>query len=144
MIKQKLLAVSTFILFCTFVSQSAATSANKYAYEISRKDLLEEALLYQFAEYFNEITGGKAYGCQKILNIKRIEESSNRHEITAQLLTYEGAHNPPNDLYVIRFSVEPPGEGEAIEKAKFKIIKVDKTKNIPEEEILKICKKKTK
>ncbi|MGE7918060.1 hypothetical protein ACQKM9_03805 [Viridibacillus sp. NPDC093762] len=42
--------------------------------------------------------------------------------------TYEGAHNPPNDLYVIRFSVEPPGDGEAIEKAKFIMINVKKPK----------------
>lgn len=46
----------------------------------------------------------KQYYNQQILQIKRVREGSFWFDVTVQVTTFEGAHNPPNDLVTITFS----------------------------------------
>jgi hypothetical protein len=46
----------------------------------------------------------KQYYCQQILQIKKLEQGSYYFDVTLQVTTFEGAHNPPFDLVTIKFS----------------------------------------
>jgi hypothetical protein len=46
----------------------------------------------------------KQYYNQKILQIKKVREGSFWFDVTVQVTTFEGAHNPPYDLVTITFS----------------------------------------
>ncbi|NRD79003.1 DUF3888 domain-containing protein [Bacillus sp. BRMEA1] len=46
----------------------------------------------------------KQYSNQQILQIKKLREGSFDFDVTVQVTTFEGAHNPPRDLVTITFS----------------------------------------
>jgi hypothetical protein len=46
----------------------------------------------------------KQYYNQQILQIKKLREGSFSFDVTVQVTTFEGAHNPPYDLVTITFS----------------------------------------
>lgn len=99
------------------------------------KELLMERILFQhYARNLLNITE-KLYDCKKIINIKRID---NKHLIKVGLTTFTGAHNPPNDLYIITFQDIP---GLSLEQPfEFHLENVDRVKNISEEQYRDFCK----
>ena len=108
-------------------------SALETSASVDRETLLEETLLHQLENNFYDITKGKGYFCDKILNIERINNKNNSHKLTVQLVTYEGAHSQPFNLYVINFTLQP--------FSVFKLLDVEETKDVPIEKMEQICKK---
>ncbi|MEK5063669.1 hypothetical protein [Cytobacillus sp. FSL R5-0596] len=70
------------------------TSHDVYAHsELSREELIEEALIVRYLPYILEVTE-KLFMCERISDIKRI--GGNRgHELTIDVITFEKAHMPP-------------------------------------------------
>ena len=46
----------------------------------------------------------KQFYCDNILEIKKLRQGSYFFDVTVQVTTFEGAHNPPNDLVTIKFT----------------------------------------
>ncbi|MFJ7973787.1 DUF3888 domain-containing protein [Psychrobacillus sp. NPDC096389] len=132
--KQKFLWIFTLIVcFVLLIYFIPKVSAFETAASADREMLLEETLLHQLENNFYDITNGKAYFCEKILNIERINNNTNSHKLTVQLVTYEGAHSQPFNLYVINFTLQP--------FSIFKLLDVEETKDVPIEKAEKLCKK---
>ena len=71
----------------------------------SRDDLIFILLVPKiYKEIEKQYGKPKPFNCGNILKIKRLEEGSNYFDVTVQVTTYVGAHNPPNDLVTITFS----------------------------------------
>ena len=65
----------------------------------SNEQLLESALLNRYYSVIRQATEDQ-YECDSVINIKRLgkkDEFVPRFEVTLQFLTFQGAHNPPND-----------------------------------------------
>ncbi len=65
----------------------------------SKEQLLESALLNRYYSVIRQATEDQ-YECDSVTNIKRLgkkDEFVPRFEVTLQFLTFQGAHNPPND-----------------------------------------------
>ena len=65
----------------------------------STEQLLESALLNRYYSVIRQVTEDQ-YECDSVTNIKRLgkkDEFIPRFEVTIQFLTFQGAHNPPND-----------------------------------------------
>uniref|UniRef100_UPI003F49A1F0 DUF3888 domain-containing protein n=1 Tax=Niallia taxi TaxID=2499688 RepID=UPI003F49A1F0 len=84
------------------------------------------------------MTKGKPYYCEKIINLSRIKEKENQHRITVQLITYNGPHNPPYDLYIVDF-IAGSSIGSNNNPYNAKIIKIDSKKNISIDAAKKLC-----
>lgn len=90
---KKICVVITMICSVFFSSPS-----NSFAKE-SREQLLESALSNRYYSVIRQVTADQ-YECTSVINIKRLgkkDEFVPRFEITLQYLTFQGAHNPPND-----------------------------------------------
>ncbi|WP_226530734.1 DUF3888 domain-containing protein [Metabacillus niabensis] len=59
--------------------------------------------------------------CGNITQIKKLSQGSYLFNVTVQVTTFEGAHNPPNDLVTITFSNENTIEWQAIDFKKKKV-----------------------
>lgn len=65
----------------------------------SNEQLLESALLNRYYSVIRQVTEDQ-YECASVINIKRLGKNGEfvpRYEVTLQFLTFQGAHNPPND-----------------------------------------------
>ena len=71
---------------------------------------------------------GKQYHCGKVTQIKQLPLGSYSFNVNVQVITFEGAHDYPNDLVTITFSNEKTLEWQAID---FKSKRL-KPKEIPE------------
>ena len=74
--------------------------------EIQLRDDLIFILLYpliqeELKKQYGEI---KQNDCANITQIKKSRQGSYMFEVTVQVITFEGAHNPPNDLVTITFT----------------------------------------
>ena len=58
---------------------------------------------------------GKQFECQKIIQIKRLPVGTYLFNVTVQLITFEDAHGPPNDLVTITFNNETSLDWHAID-----------------------------
>ena len=72
----------------------------------------------------------KQFECQKIIQIKRLPVGTYLFNVTVQLITFEDAHGPPNDLVTITFNNETSQDWHAIDF---------KRKRLKENEIPKLC-----
>ncbi|WP_391122360.1 DUF3888 domain-containing protein [Psychrobacillus sp. L3] len=78
---------------------------------VDNKDIyLRDDLIYilftplinkELEKHFGEL---KQYYCANIIQIKKTQQGSYFFDVTVQVTTFEGAHNPPNDLVTITFS----------------------------------------
>jgi hypothetical protein len=99
----------------------------------TKEQLMENILLRHYSPNFLQITKEQYY-CQKIRNIRNVD---NEYIITVSLLTFQGAHNPPYDLYMITFIDSPVVTGQPF---KFQIQNVELAENISIKQAQAVCK----
>ncbi|EPC8405981.1 DUF3888 domain-containing protein [Bacillus thuringiensis] len=101
----------------------------------SREQLLESALLNRYYSVIRQVTEDQ-YECDAVINIKRLgrkDEFVPRFEVTLQFLTFQGAHNPPNDKVTLTLE-------DYLDHIKVK--NVEREKNVSNDIVEKICVRK--
>lgn len=101
----------------------------------SREQLLESALLNRYYSVIRQVTE-EQYECDAVINIKRLgrkDEFVPRFEVTLQFLTFQGAHNPPNDKVTLTLE-------DYLDHIKVK--NVEREKNVSNDVVEKICARK--
>ncbi|WP_088291511.1 DUF3888 domain-containing protein [Bacillus mycoides] len=101
----------------------------------STEQLLESALLNRYYSVIRQVTEVQ-YECDSVTNIKRLgkkDEFVPRFEVTIQFLTFQGAHNPPNDKVTLTLE-------DNLDHIKIK--KVEREKNVSGAIVEKICARK--
>lgn len=108
-----------------------SSPSNSFAKE-SREQLLESALLNRYYSVIRQVTEDQ-YECDSVINIKRLgkkDEFVPRFEVTLQFLTFQGAHNPPNDKVTLTLE-------DNLDHIKIK--KVEREKNVSSAIVEKVC-----
>ncbi|EOO17745.1 DUF3888 domain-containing protein [Bacillus cereus] len=98
----------------------------------STEQLLESALLNRYYSVIRQVTEDQ-HECESVINIKRLgkkDEFVPRFEIMLQFLTFQGAHNPPNDKVTLTLE-------DNLDHVKIK--KVEREKNVSGAIVEKIC-----
>ncbi|QEL87301.1 DUF3888 domain-containing protein [Bacillus mycoides] len=101
----------------------------------STEQLLESALLNRYYSVIRQVTEDQ-YECDSVTNIKRLgkkDEFVPKFEVTIQFLTFQGAHNPPNDKVTLTLE-------DNLDHIKIK--KVEREKNVSGAIVEKICARK--
>ena len=98
---------------------------------LTREQLLEEALIIRYLPFLLETTE-KLFMCEKITDIKRLNENNNEHELTIEVVTFEQAHSPPYNL--VRVTLSDTSKGIVITK-------VDREENLSDKQFNKHCEK---
>ncbi|ANS50636.1 DUF3888 domain-containing protein [Bacillus sp. AF62] len=101
----------------------------------SREQLLESALLNRYYSVIRQVTEDQ-YECDAVINIKRLgrkDEFVPRFEVTLQFLTFQGAHNPPNDKVTLTLE-------DYLDHIKVK--NEEREKNVSNDVVEKICARK--
>ncbi|MGE6344368.1 DUF3888 domain-containing protein [Bacillus mycoides] len=101
----------------------------------STEQLLESALLNRYYSVIRQVTEDQ-YECDSVTNIKRLgkkDEFVPMFEVTIQFLTFQGAHNPPNDKVTLTLE-------DNLDHIKIK--KVEREKNVSGAIVEKICARK--
>ncbi|MDA1871385.1 DUF3888 domain-containing protein [Bacillus thuringiensis] len=101
----------------------------------SREQLLESALLNRYYSVIRQVTEDQ-YECDAVINIKRLgrkDEFVPRFEVKLQFLTFQGAHNPPNDKVTLTLE-------DYLDHIKVK--NVEREKNVSNDVVEKICARK--
>ena len=101
---KKLIIVAMVCLLLVPNTQVKAETVNTDGIQL-RDDLIF-ILLYpliqkELEKQYGEI---KQNDCATITQIKKLREGSYFFDVTVQVTTFEGAHNPPNDLVTITFT----------------------------------------
>jgi hypothetical protein len=94
------------IAFLTLFSLSPVQAETVTKNDVQLRDDLIYILLVPviYKEIEKQYDKPKQFYCGNILKIKRLEQGSNYFDATVQVTTFEGPHNPPNDLVTITFS----------------------------------------
>lgn len=112
---------------CGFFSSPSDSFAKE-----SREQLLESALSNRYYSVIRQVTEDQ-YECASVINIKRLGKNGEfvpRFEITLQFLTFQGAHNPPNDKVTLTLE-------DHLDHVK--IQKVEREKNVSGAIAEKVC-----
>ncbi|MBE5104669.1 DUF3888 domain-containing protein [Bacillus thuringiensis] len=123
---KKLCVMMTMICSIFFFSPSYSWA------EESKEQLLESALLNRYYSVIRQATEDQ-YECDSVINIKRLgkkDEFVPRFEVTLQFLTFQGAHNPPNDKVTLTLE-------DNLDHIKIK--KVEREKNVSGATADKVC-----
>lgn len=114
--KRKLLLLMTFLTLSSYspVQAETVTKNDVQLRDDVILDLLFPSIYKALERHFDE---PKQYYSPKILQIKKKEEQKtySYFNITVQVTTFEGAHNPPFDLVTITFSNKNSIEWQAID-----------------------------
>ena len=102
--KSLLILLACLTLFSYSPVQAKTVTEN----DIRLRDDLILNLLYPSIqkELEKQYGEGKQFECQKIIQIKRLPVGTYLFNVTVQLITFEDAHDPPNDLVTITFNNE--------------------------------------
>ena len=74
------------------------TTTNVYSQnKLTREKLLEETLMVRYLTTILKVTD-KLFMCEKITDIKRLDDSDTQHEVTIEVVTFTQAHDAPYDL----------------------------------------------
>ncbi|KAB2328199.1 DUF3888 domain-containing protein [Cytobacillus depressus] len=110
---------SLFILIAslTLFSYSPVKAETVTKNDVQLRDDLIFIMLYpsiqqELEKQYGEI---KQNECGEIIQIKRLPIGTYLFNVTVQVRTFEGAHDPPNDLVTITFSNEKSLEWQAID-----------------------------
>ncbi len=98
----------------------------------SREQLLESALSNRYYSVIRQVTEDQ-YECASVINIKRLgkkDEFVPRYEVKLQFLTFQGAHNPPNDKVTLTLE-------DHLDHVKIK--KVEREKKVSDAIAEKVC-----
>jgi hypothetical protein len=98
----------------------------------SREQLLESVLLNRYYPILRQ-TAESQFECENVITLKRLGkeyEYAPQFEVKVQLLTFEGAHNPPHDIVTVTIK-DTLNEIE--------IMKVERKQNVSREEVIKTC-----
>ncbi|MES5883953.1 MULTISPECIES: DUF3888 domain-containing protein [unclassified Bacillus cereus group] len=126
----KKICVIITAIFSIFFSSPSDSFAKE-----SREQLLESALLNRYYSVIRQVTEDQ-YECDAVINIKRLgrkDEFVPRFEVTLQFLTFQGAHNPPNDKVTLTLE-------DYLDHIKVK--NVEREKNVSNDVVEKICARK--
>ncbi|WP_409275981.1 DUF3888 domain-containing protein [Neobacillus sp. SCS-31] len=112
--KKSLLILITCLTLFSYSPVKAETVTKN---DIQLRDDLIFILIYpsiqqELKKQYGEI---KQNECAEIIQIKRLPNGTYLFNVTVQVRTFEGAHNPPNDLVTITFSNEKSLEWQAID-----------------------------
>ncbi|EJQ50067.1 DUF3888 domain-containing protein [Bacillus mycoides] len=98
----------------------------------STEQLLESALLNRYYSVIRQVTEDQ-HECESVTNIKRIgkkDEFIPKFAVAIQFLTFQGAHNPPNDRITLTLE-------DYLDQIKIK--KVEREKNVSSAIAEKVC-----
>lgn len=111
--KNLLILLACLTLFTYSPVQAKTVTEN----DIQLRDDLILNLLYPSIqkELEKQYGEGKQFECQKIIQIKRLPVGTYLFNVTVQLITFEDAHGPPNDLVTITFNNETSLDWHAID-----------------------------
>lgn len=106
-----------FITCLVLVPLSPVKAENVTKNEIQLREDLIFILLYpsiqqELKKQYGEI---KQNNCGKITRIDKLPQGSYLFNVTVQVTTFEGAHNPPYDLVTMTFSNEKTLEWKTVE-----------------------------
>ncbi|MFJ8235410.1 DUF3888 domain-containing protein [Ureibacillus sp. NPDC094379] len=123
--KSLLILLACLTLFSYSPVQAKTVTEN----DIRLRDDLILNLLYPSIqkELEKQYGEGKQFECQKIIQIKRLPVGTYLFNVTVQLITFEDAHGPPNDLVTITFNNETSLDWHAIDFKRKRL----KTNEIP-------------
>jgi hypothetical protein len=101
----------------TLFSYSPVKSETLTENDIQLRDDVIFIMLYpliqqELEKQYGEITQNE---CGKIIKIEKLPIGTYLINVTVQVITFEGAHGPPNDLVTITFSNEKSLEWHAID-----------------------------
>ena len=101
----------------TLFSYSPVQAKTVTENDIQLRDDLILNLLYPSIqkELEKQYGEGKQFECEKIIQIKRLPVGTYLFNVTVQLITFEDAHGPPNDLVTITFNNETSLDWHAID-----------------------------
>ncbi|MBO0589453.1 DUF3888 domain-containing protein [Sporosarcina sp. E16_8] len=74
--------------------------------------MLYPLIQQELEKQYGEITQNE---CGKIIKVEKLPVGTHMFNVTVQVSTFEGAHDPPNDLVTITFSNEKTLEWHAID-----------------------------
>ena len=105
------------IAFLTLFSYSPVQAETVTENDVQLRDDLIYILLVPFIykEIEKHYGEPKQFYNQRILKIKKLREGSYLFNVTVQVTTFEGAHNPPYDLVTITFSNKVSEDWRAID-----------------------------
>ncbi|WP_059170434.1 DUF3888 domain-containing protein [Bacillus sp. FJAT-27445] len=111
--KSLLILIACLTLFSYSPVKAKTVTKN----DIQLRDDLIFIMLYpsiqqELEKQYGEI---KQNECGEIIQIKRLPIGTYLFSVTVQVRTFEGAHNPPNDLVTITFSNEKSLEWQPID-----------------------------
>ncbi|USK56365.1 DUF3888 domain-containing protein [Cytobacillus solani] len=111
--KRLFITIACFTLFSYSPVKAETVTKNN----IQLRDDVIYIMLYPLIEKELERQYGKApqTECAKIVQIERLPVGTYLFNVTVQVRTFEGAHNPPNDLVTITFSNEKSLEWHSID-----------------------------
>ena len=112
--KKSLLILITFLtLFSPVQAETETVTEN----DIQLRDDVIFIMLYPLIQQELEKQYGeiKQNECGKIIKIEKLPVATYMFNVTVQVRTFEGAHDPPNDLVTITFSNEKTLEWHAID-----------------------------
>lgn len=118
---------SYYNAMCGFFSSPIDSFAKE-----SREQLLESALSNRYYSVIRQVTEDQ-FECASVINIKRLGKNSEfvpRFEITLQFLTFQGAHNPPNDKVTLTLE-------DHLDHVKIK--KVERERNVSSAIVEQVC-----
>jgi hypothetical protein len=100
--KSPLILILCFTLCSYSPVQAKAVTKNDVQLRDDLIYILLVPLIYKEIE--KQYGEPKQFYCGNIIQIKKLEQGSYYFDVTVQVTTFEGAHNPPNDLVTITFS----------------------------------------
>ncbi|WP_026575628.1 DUF3888 domain-containing protein [Bacillus sp. UNC438CL73TsuS30] len=105
------------IAYLTLFSYSPVKAETVTKNDVQLRDDLILSMLYpsiqqELKKQYGEI---KQNNCANITRVKKLRQGSYLFNVTVQVRTFEGAHNPPHDLVTITFSNEKTLKWQAID-----------------------------
>lgn len=100
--------------------------------QLTKEQLLEETLMLRYLPVLSDVIH-EQFMCEKITDIRRINHSNRDYKLSIDVITFEEAHNPPNDLITIEIR-DTTSEG-------INVTSVQRQHNLSAESVRLLCKR---